>query len=103
MAEKALITGVTGQDGSYLTEFLLSKGYEVHGITRRVSTFTDEIECGTDISRHHVVAQDRETRTQAALAHDHWRGSGCAGRSGMDASGRDQLHLLGGRRRRNLQ
>ena len=36
---KALITGVTGQDGSYLAEFLLSKGYEVHGIIRRASTF----------------------------------------------------------------
>lgn len=36
---KALITGITGQDGSYLTEFLLSKGYEVHGIIRRASTF----------------------------------------------------------------
>lgn len=39
MTKKALITGVTGQDGSYLTEFLLSKGYEVHGIIRRASTF----------------------------------------------------------------
>ena len=37
--EKALITGITGQDGSYLTEFLLCKGYEVHGIIRRASTF----------------------------------------------------------------
>lgn len=36
----ALITGVTGQDGSYLAEFLLEKGYEVHGIIRRSSTFT---------------------------------------------------------------
>lgn len=36
---KALITGITGQDGSYLTEFLLSKGYEVHGIIRRSSSF----------------------------------------------------------------
>ena len=35
----ALITGITGQDGSYLAEFLLEKGYEVHGIVRRVSTF----------------------------------------------------------------
>jgi GDPmannose 4,6-dehydratase len=35
----ALITGITGQDGSYLAEFLLSKGYEVHGIIRRASTF----------------------------------------------------------------
>ena len=39
MTEKALITGITGQDGSYLTEFLLAKGYEVHGIIRRASTF----------------------------------------------------------------
>ncbi len=35
----ALITGVTGQDGSYLAEFLLRKGYEVHGIKRRSSSF----------------------------------------------------------------
>lgn len=37
MAKTALITGITGQDGSYLAEFLLEKGYEVHGITRRAS------------------------------------------------------------------
>ncbi len=37
--KKALITGITGQDGSYLAEFLLGKGYEVHGIIRRSSTF----------------------------------------------------------------
>jgi GDPmannose 4,6-dehydratase len=37
--KKALITGITGQDGSYLAEFLLKKGYEVHGIIRRASTF----------------------------------------------------------------
>ena len=37
--KKALITGVTGQDGSYLAEFLLCKGYEVHGIIRRSSSF----------------------------------------------------------------
>jgi len=36
---KALITGITGQDGSYLAELLLSKGYEVHGIIRRASSF----------------------------------------------------------------
>lgn len=39
MRKRALITGITGQDGSYLAEFLLSKGYEVHGIIRRASTF----------------------------------------------------------------
>src|SRR4030042_2446295 len=37
--KKALITGITGQDGSYLTEFLLKKGYEVYGIIRRSSSF----------------------------------------------------------------
>tara|TARA_B100000242_G_scaffold294302_1_gene276189 strand:+ start:2622 stop:3728 length:1107 start_codon:yes stop_codon:yes gene_type:complete len=40
--KKALITGITGQDGSYLAEFLLSKGYEVHGIKRRASSFNTE-------------------------------------------------------------
>ena len=39
MSKVALITGVTGQDGSYLTELLLEKGYEVHGIKRRASSF----------------------------------------------------------------
>ncbi len=43
--KKALITGITGQDGSYLTEFLLRKGYEVHGLVRRSSVFnTDRID-----------------------------------------------------------
>ena len=37
--KKALITGITGQDGSYLAEFLIEKGYEVHGIIRRSSSF----------------------------------------------------------------
>ena len=45
MAKKALITGITGQDGAYLAEFLLAKGYEVHGIKRRASSFnTDRID-----------------------------------------------------------
>src|SRR6185369_468679 len=39
MAKRALITGITGQDGSYLAELLLEKGYEVHGIIRRASSF----------------------------------------------------------------
>src|SRR5512137_2683957 len=43
--KKALITGITGQDGAYLAEFLLAKGYEVHGIKRRASSFnTDRID-----------------------------------------------------------
>ena len=45
MKKKALITGITGQDGAYLAEFLLAKGYEVHGIKRRTSMFnTDRID-----------------------------------------------------------
>ena len=45
MTKVALITGVTGQDGSYLAEFLLERGYEVHGIKRRASLFnTDRVD-----------------------------------------------------------
>jgi GDPmannose 4,6-dehydratase len=45
MTKKALITGITGQDGAYLAELLLEKGYEVHGIKRRTSLFnTDRID-----------------------------------------------------------
>ena len=40
--KKAIITGITGQDGSYLAEFLLEKGYEVHGIKRRASSFNTQ-------------------------------------------------------------
>jgi GDPmannose 4,6-dehydratase len=42
MAKKAIITGITGQDGSYLAELLLGKGYEVHGLIRRASTFNTQ-------------------------------------------------------------
>ena len=42
MMKKALVTGITGQDGAYLTELLLGKGYEVHGLIRRASTFNTE-------------------------------------------------------------
>ena len=40
--KKALLTGITGQDGSYLAELLLAKGYEVHGIKRRTSLFNTQ-------------------------------------------------------------
>lgn len=40
--KRALITGITGQDGAYLAELLLAKGYEVHGIKRRASSFNTE-------------------------------------------------------------
>ena len=42
MSKTALITGITGQDGSYLAEFLIEKGYEVHGILRRSSSFNTQ-------------------------------------------------------------
>jgi len=42
LLKKALIVGITGQDGSYLAELLLAKGYQVHGIIRRASTFNTE-------------------------------------------------------------
>jgi GDPmannose 4,6-dehydratase len=58
MAKKALITGITGQDGSYLAELLLGKGYEVHGIVRRASTFNrgrlDEIYSDPQLSETHL-------------------------------------------------
>src|SRR3569833_951762 len=42
MSKRALITGITGQDGAYLAELLLGKGYEVHGIKRRASSFNKD-------------------------------------------------------------
>ncbi len=57
MSKRALITGITGQDGSYLAEFLLTKGYDVYGMTRRSSTVTfDRIEHLVD--RIHLLQGD---------------------------------------------
>jgi GDPmannose 4,6-dehydratase len=67
--KKALITGITGQDGSYLAELLLSKGYEVHGIIRRASTFNtsridhiyqDAHEKGAQMFLHYGDVSDTE-------------------------------------------
>lgn len=59
--KKALITGITGQDGAYLAEFLLNKGYEIHGIKRRASLFnTDRID--------HIY-QDRHTQNNHFFLH----------------------------------
>ena len=58
--KKALITGITGQDGAYLTEYLLDKGYEVHGIKRRSSLFnTDRID--------HLYQDPHETKVKLKL------------------------------------
>ncbi|MBP8198064.1 MAG: GDP-mannose 4,6-dehydratase [Chromatiaceae bacterium] len=60
MTQRALITGITGQDGSYLAEFLLEKGYEVHGIKRRASSFNTQrvdhlyVDPHTDQPRFHL-------------------------------------------------
>ncbi len=71
--KKALITGITGQDGAYLTEFLLHKGYEVHGIKRRASLFnTDRIdhlykdphEPNVDLILHHGDMTDSMNLTR---------------------------------------
>jgi len=78
MSKKALITGITGQDGSYLAELLLDKGYEVHGLIRRSSSFntqridhlyTDPHEPGTQLFLHYGDLMDgaglRQVLTQA--------------------------------------
>ena len=60
MRKRALITGITGQDGAYLAEFLLQKGYEVHGIKRRASLFnTDRID--------HLYQDPHETNARLKL------------------------------------
>ncbi|MCZ6698395.1 MAG: GDP-mannose 4,6-dehydratase, partial [Planctomycetota bacterium] len=71
-AKRALITGVTGQDGSYLAELLLRKGYEVHGIIRRSSSF--------NTARLDDVYEDPHVKTQKMFLHygDLTDGSGLA-------------------------
>ncbi len=62
MTKTALITGITGQDGAYLAEFLLEKGYTVHGIKRRASQFnTDRID--------HLYQDPHETDRRFILHH----------------------------------
>src|ERR1044072_7358059 len=76
MAKKALITGITGQDGSYLAELLLEKGYEVHGLVRRASTFNtgrlehlyhDPHELGTRLTLHYGDLADGQSLTNLVL------------------------------------
>ena len=75
-AKRALITGITGQDGSYLAELLLAKGYEVHGLIRRASTFntvridhlySDPHESGTRLFLHYADLADG-SRLSALIA-----------------------------------
>jgi GDPmannose 4,6-dehydratase len=60
--KKALITGITGQDGSYLAELLLSKGYEIHGIIRRASTFNTA-------RLDHIYSDPHEPKTRLLLCY----------------------------------
>ena len=55
--KRGVITGITGQDGSYLAEFLLDKGYEVHGLIRRSSTFNT-----SSIDHLYIDPHDPDTR-----------------------------------------
>src|SRR5687767_7681267 len=70
MAKKSFITGITGQDGSYLCEFLLEKGYEVHGVVRRTSSiarsrllhlYSDERIYGKRLFLHYADLDDPTT------------------------------------------
>jgi len=72
LSKRALITGITGQDGSYLAELLLNKGYEVHGLIRRASTFNtqridhlykDPHEPGTKLKLHYADLTDSSRLT----------------------------------------
>src|SRR6266850_6850723 len=68
--KKALITGITGQDGSFLAEFLLAQGYEVHGIIRRASTFnTARIDA--------IYADPHETNVRLFLHYGDMADAGC--------------------------
>ena len=73
-ARKALITGITGQDGSYLAEFLLEKGYEVHGLVRRSSSFNtwriDHIRGGLKLHYGDLVDQNSLARTLETVGAD---------------------------------
>ena len=80
--KRALITGITGQDGSYLAEFLLQKGYEVHGIKRRSSSFNtsriDHIyqnpqESSKNFYLHHGDLTDRGKSSSCLRSSDNLR------------------------------
>jgi GDPmannose 4,6-dehydratase len=72
MSKKALITGITGQDGSYLAELLLAKGYEVHGIIRRASTFNtgrlDHIYTDPHAPKHNLFLHYGDLADASALS-----------------------------------
>lgn len=107
MAKRALITGITGQDGSYLAELLLEKGYEVHGIMRRNSTFTtgriehvfDKIELhygdlADSSSLQHIVSKVQPDEVYNLAAQSHVKVSFDVPEYTADVTGTGTLRLL---------
>lgn len=105
--KKALITGITGQDGSYLAELLLEKGYEVHGIMRRNSTFTtgriehifDKIELhygdlADSSSLHHIISAVQPDEVYNLAAQSHVKVSFDVPEYTADVTGTGTLRLL---------
>ncbi len=105
--KKALITGITGQDGSYLAELLLEKGYEVHGILRRNSTFTTgriehifdklQLEYGDladSSSLQHIIAKVQPDEVYNLAAQSHVKVSFDVPEYTADVTGTGTLRLL---------
>ena len=72
MAKKALITGITGQDGSYLSEFLIDKGYEVHGTVRRSSSINTE-RIDKLISKYNELAREALSNGDKILSENYYQ------------------------------
>lgn len=105
--KRALITGITGQDGSYLAELLLDKGYEVHGIMRRNSTFTtgriehifDKVtlhygDLADSSSLHHIVAKVQPDEVYNLAAQSHVKVSFDVPEYTADVTGTGTLRLM---------
>jgi len=123
MAPRALITGITGQDGSYLAELLLDKGYEVHGIARRTSMFNRERietsreralaagkvydlhygDLGDSSSLNRIVAQVRPTEVYNLAAQSHVAVSFEQPEYTADVTGTGVLRLLEALRSNKLE
>lgn len=107
MTKRALVTGITGQDGSYLAELLLEKGYEVHGIMRRNSTFTtgriehifDQVELhygdlADSSSLQHIVSKVQPDEVYNLAAQSHVKVSFDVPEYTADVTGTGTLRLL---------
>jgi len=86
LLKKALITGITGQDGSYLAEFLLSQGYQIHGIKRRSSSFNTARVDSVLPDWHERDGLLQAKRQRVGNDHHYWR-RGCPGSHGRAEPG----------------